>query len=70
MLIFMLISLIAGFLLANQSPVNADLSRLVRSPLIAGTISFIVGTLYLAILALITSGRLFPSIAFIQAQPL
>lgn len=70
MLIFMLISLIAGFLLANQSPVNADLSRLVRSPLTAGTISFIVGTLYLAILALSTSGRLFPSFVFIQSQPL
>lgn len=69
MLIFMTISLVAGFLLSNQSPINADLSRLVKSPFIAGTISFIIGTLFLAILAMSMTGRLFPSGPFIQAQP-
>lgn len=69
MLIFMTISLIAGFLLSNQSPINADLSRLVKSPFIAGTISFIIGTLFLAILAMSMTGRLFPSGGFIHAQP-
>ncbi|EHL97435.1 hypothetical protein HMPREF9103_01994 [Lentilactobacillus parafarraginis F0439] len=28
----MFISLVAGFLLSNQSPINADLSRLVKPP--------------------------------------
>ncbi|AFS01008.1 DMT family transporter [Lentilactobacillus buchneri] len=69
MLIFMTISLVAGFLLSNQSPINADLSRLVKSPFIAGTISFIIGTLFLAILAMSMTGRLFPNGNFIQAQP-
>lgn len=70
MLLFMLFSLIAGFLLSNQSPINADLSRIVRSPLIAGTISFIIGTLFLGVLALTMSGRLFPSGSFIRTQPM
>ncbi len=66
----MTISLVAGFLLSNQSPVNADLSHIVKSPFIAGTISFIVGTLFLAILSLAMSGRLFPSTTFIASQPM
>ncbi|WP_040470583.1 DMT family transporter [Lentilactobacillus kisonensis] len=69
MLIFMLIALIAGFLLSNQSPINTDLSRIVKSPFIAGSISFVVGTLFLAVLSLAMSGRLIPSIGFIQTQP-
>ncbi|PAK84345.1 DMT family transporter [Lentilactobacillus parakefiri] len=70
MLIFMLAALIAGFLLSNQSPINADLSRIVKSPFIAGTISFMVGTVFLAGLSLGMSRRLFPTVQFIQGQPL
>ncbi|GHP14448.1 membrane protein [Lentilactobacillus fungorum] len=70
MLMFMLMALIAGFLLSNQSPINTDLSRIVNSPFIAGSISFVVGTLFLGILALTMSGRLTPSIGFIQTQPM
>ncbi|MDN6597357.1 MAG: DMT family transporter, partial [Lentilactobacillus parabuchneri] len=35
----MTISVIAGFLLANQSPINSNLSTVVKSPFIAATIS-------------------------------
>ena len=69
MLVFMTISVIAGFLLANQSPINSNLSTVVKSPFIAAAISFIVGTIFLAITSLSMSGRIFPSLSFIQTQP-
>lgn len=69
MLVFMTISVIAGFLLANQSPINSNLSTVVKSPFIAAEISFIVGTIFLAITSLSMSGRIFPSLSFIQTQP-
>ncbi len=58
-----------GFLLANQSPINSNLSTVVKSPFIAAAISFIVGTIFLAITSLSMSGRIFPSLSFIQTQP-
>lgn len=69
MLVFMTISVIAGFLLANQSPINSNLSTVVKSPFIAAAISFIVGTIFLAITSLSMSGRIFPSLSFIQTKP-
>lgn len=69
MLLFMLISVVAGFMLANQSPINSDLRAIVKSPFIAAAISFVVGTIFLAITSLVMSGRVFPSATFVQTQP-
>jgi transporter family-2 protein len=69
MLIYMIISVIAGFMLANQSPINSDLRAIVKSPFIAASISFVVGTIFLAITSLAMSGKVLPSATFIQTHP-
>ncbi|QDK71722.1 DMT family transporter [Lactococcus protaetiae] len=69
MSIFLVISLFAGFLLSNQSPINVDLRRYAGSPFLSGLISFVVGTIFLAVMTLITTGSLLPSLHFILTQP-
>lgn len=69
MLIYMIISVIAGFMLANQSPINSDLRAILKSPFIAASISFVVGTIFLAITSLVMSGRVLPNATFIQTHP-
>lgn len=69
MLIFMSMAMIAGFLLANQSPINADLREIVNSPFIAAAISFIVGTIFLALIALVQTGQLLPSWTVLARLP-
>lgn len=44
-----ILGLVAGFTLANQSPINAKLGSLLRSPFRSSLLSFIVGTLFLII---------------------
>ncbi|GAK30941.1 putative transporter [Weissella oryzae SG25] len=61
--------MIAGFLLANQSPINADLRGIVHSPFIAAAISFIVGTVFLAVIAWIQTGQLLPSWTVLAKLP-
>ncbi|MDR3190140.1 MAG: DMT family transporter [Lactobacillaceae bacterium] len=67
--ILMGVALLAGFMLANQNPINADLKTVVGSPFGAATISFAVGTLFLGVLALTTEHALLPSGAFISSHP-
>lgn len=40
------IGLFAGFLLANQSPINAKLGFVLKSPLRSSLLSFTVGTFF------------------------
>ena len=68
--IFLGLAFLAGFLLANQNPINSDLSRIVRSPFLAASISFLVGTLFLGVLSWGISGDLWPSKTFISNQPM
>ena len=41
--VFLGLSLFAGFMLANQNPINADMKKVVGSPFISAAISFLVG---------------------------
>ena len=68
--IFLGLAFLAGFLLANQNPINSDLSKIVRSPFLAASISFLVGTLFLGLLSWGMSGDLWPSRQFISKQPM
>lgn len=43
------LGLFAGFILANQSPINARLGDTVKSPFISSLISFTIGTIFLAV---------------------
>ncbi|MDR0199614.1 MAG: DMT family transporter [Streptococcaceae bacterium] len=69
MIAFLGIALLAGFLLANQSPINTDLRGYAGSPLSAGLISFAVGTVFLAFVTLIVTHSFLPSLAFISHAP-
>lgn len=70
MLIYLFTALAAGFVIANQNPINADLRKIVGSPFIAASLSFFVGSIFLGIISLFASHRLLPSFDFILAQPL
>lgn len=49
-----IIGLIAGFILANQSPINAKLGATVKSPYISSLISFAIGTFFLIVVYLVS----------------
>jgi transporter family-2 protein len=70
MLIYLAIALFAGFLLANQGPINADLRKTIGSPFWASVLSQIIGTIFLALISLTLVGSLFPSLHFILSNPL
>ena len=55
-----LLPLLAGIAVAFQTPINGQLRMLVSSPLLAALISFLLGTLVLAILVLVTKQQ-FPA---------
>ncbi|MDR3241234.1 MAG: DMT family transporter [Lactobacillaceae bacterium] len=44
-----IIGLLAGFILANQSPINAKLGAIFKSPFRSSLISFLVGTVFLSL---------------------
>lgn len=69
-LIYLGVAFLVGFLLANQNPINSDLSKIVRSPFLAASISFLVGTLFLGLLSWGMTGDLWPSKQFISNQPM
>ena len=54
--LFILFALIAGMALPTQFSINAQLRSLVGSPILASTISFIVGSIALLILSLFQQG--------------
>lgn len=68
-LFYLSIALFSGLMIANQSPINADLRTKIGSPFIAATISFGIGAIFLGIISLLTKGQIFPSIAFIEENP-
>lgn len=68
-LVFLGLSLFAGFMLANQNPINADMKKVVGSPFISAAISFLIGSIFLGILSAIMSHRVFPSGSFISSNP-
>lgn len=68
-IVLMFVALLAGFMLANQNPINADLKKIVGSPFGAAAISFGVGTVFLGILALVVNHALLPSLSFVGSQP-
>ncbi len=54
MTLFLLMALLAGISVPTQAGINAQLSLWTRSPVLASTISFMVGTLTLILYSLIT----------------
>lgn len=67
--VFLGLSLFAGFMLANQNPINADMKKMVGSPFISAAISFLVGSVFLAIVSAVKSHQVFPTMTFIQSNP-
>ena len=49
--VFLGLSLFAGFMLANQNPINADMKKVVGSPFISAAISFLVGSVFASVLS-------------------
>ena len=56
MFIFLILALIAGMALPAQTSINAQLRSVVGSPIIAATISFLVGAGALLIISLFNKG--------------
>ncbi|WP_259704549.1 DMT family transporter [Weissella confusa] len=56
-------------MLANQNPINADMKKVVGSPFISAAISFLVGSVFLAIVSAVKSHQVFPTMTFIQSNP-
>lgn len=67
-LIFILMALLAGISIPTQAGLNAQLNLLTRSPVLAATVSFAVGTVALVLYALVTRIPL-PSLAAAQNHP-
>ena len=66
--LFILMALVAGLSVPTQAGINAQLGLWTRSPVLASTISFAVGTLTLIIYSLVTRIPL-PNPAAIGAHP-
>lgn len=70
MLFFPVLAMFYGILLSNQTPINSELRRKIHSPLWAATISFTIGSISLGVINYIALGKVFPSLEFIQSNPL
>ena len=66
--IFLLMALLAGISVPTQAGINAQLGLWTRSPVLASTISFMVGTLTLVLYSLVTRIPL-PSLATAGNHP-
>ena len=66
--LFILMALVAGISVPTQAGINAQLGLWTRSPVLAATISFAVGTLTLIVYSLVARIPL-PALAGIGAQP-
>ncbi|MDR0899570.1 MAG: DMT family transporter [Lactobacillaceae bacterium] len=67
--IYILVGIIVGGLLANMTPINADLRNKVGSPFMAITTSLLMASILLAVIALITKQSLIPSMDFVKNTP-
>ena len=63
----MLLAVVAGFTLPIQAGINAHLSHIIRSPILAAAVSFAVGTMGLSVYALILRTPLPPGAVCAQA---
>lgn len=68
LIIYILVGLLAGFAIANMTPINACLREKVGSPLIAIVISILISTLVMLIATLITGQNLWPDMAFVTSH--
>jgi transporter family-2 protein len=59
-ILFALIGIIVGIMLGNMTPINADLTKKVKSPYFASAISLFFAALILLIVALVTKTPLLP----------
>ncbi len=66
--VLILLALLAGFVIPTQAGINAQLSLWTRSPVLASTISFAVGTVVLVVYSLIARIPL-PPLATAGVQP-
>ncbi|EDY87458.1 glycyl-tRNA synthetase, beta subunit [gamma proteobacterium HTCC5015] len=64
-----LFAVLAGGLVATQGGINAQLGKALQQPVLAGLISFSVGTLLLAVIVVATSAQL-PTIKHLASQPI
>ncbi|ORJ62953.1 DMT family transporter [Geothermobacter hydrogeniphilus] len=67
-LVFLLMALAAGISIPTQAGINAQLNLFTRSPVLAATVSFAVGTLTLVVYALLARTPL-PSPASLSGHP-
>jgi len=67
-LFYILLAIAAGFCLPTQAGINAQLNLYTRSPVLAATVSFAVGTVALIAYALVTRTPL-PPLAAAAGQP-
>jgi bacterial/archaeal transporter family-2 protein len=58
MFVFLLLTLLAGALLPIQTGVNLQLRNLIGHPVVAALVSFVVGTIGLALVAVVARGPL------------
>lgn len=68
-LLFTLVALVAGGMIALQAPINAEAATRLGHPLSAATMSFVVGTVVLAVLALLVA-RGSTNLGALQTMPL
>ena len=66
--LFILLGIVAGISVPTQAGINAQLGLWTKSPVLAATISFMVGTLTLIVYALVTRIPL-PALATATAHP-
>lgn len=67
-MLFLIIALGAGLILAAQNAINAELSACLKSPIAASFLGYIVGTLFLFVLTIIIGD--FAKIADLFSAPL
>ncbi|MDR2660590.1 MAG: DMT family transporter [Lactobacillaceae bacterium] len=68
-LIYVLIGVGVGLMLANQKPINNAVRQVIKSPFQATFISFLISSLITGIVALFSGTHLFPTFRFIFNNP-
>lgn len=64
-----IIGLAIGFGLPVQTGINARLRTVFGSPFLSSLISFVIGTIFLAVVTAVTTGVLWPSVTVLTGQP-
>lgn len=66
---FYIIGLFAGFILANQSPINAKLGGIVKSPFVSSLISFTIGTIFLIVIYFVSGQHIVSIDHIVRTNP-